>query len=1308
MSKNCVVIYPDFRVCYTDNNLMIKGGKFYAFFDEGTGLWTTNISAVARAVDKALEAASEKSPGAIVEYLDSFSTKKWKEFLDFTNHLPDFYKPLDRTVLFANSEITKESYATKKLSYNLGEGSMANYDLLASVLYSPEERQKFEWAIGAIATGYAKEIQKFIVFRGSPGSGKSTIINIIQMLFEGYYDFFDAKALGNGNNSFAMEPFAKNPLVAIQHDGDLSGIEDNTRLNSIIAHENLNVNEKFKSIYSAKFDSFLIMGTNKPVRITDSKSGIIRRLIDIYPTDNRVAFDEYNRCMKGIKFELGAIMQHCIDVFNELGPDFYNNYIPTKMISATNDLYNFLEDNIDLYLEKDETYLSEAWKLYNEWADEANSKYRYSKRVFKEELKEYFREYAEQKRVDGVRVRSYYGEFKAEKFSGMADAKDSVEAAVIDIPNLPDWLNLTPHTNSILDIYSADCLAQNAMIRNNVSVPRVAWAKCETKMSDIRPTTEHYLKVQENIIVIDFDLQNDDGEKDLARNLEAASQWPKTYCETSKSGKGLHLHYIYKGDVNQLARLYDQHVEIKVFTGGSALRRKLSLANDEPIAEFTGSLPLKEAKKMVDWEGVQNERHLRSMIAKNLNKEIFGSTKQSIDHIRDILDNAYASGIVYDVRDMKAAVRTFAINSSNNKSYCIKAMQRMKWHSDDIGPFVDFEKDEIVFFDVEVFPNLFVVCYKKKGEETRCLINPDGPVIEQLCKYRLVGFNNREYDNHILWARMMGYTNEQLYRVSKAIISGNGGKFGPAYNLSYTDIFDFCSTKMSLKKWEIKLGILHLELGLDWDTPVPEELWEKVAIYCKNDVDSTEAVFDENYGDFVAREILADIANIMTGKNTSNTNTKTNTLTARFIFGNNNDPRDEFVYTDLSKEFPGYKYDPITKTSTYKGVITGEGGYAKGWPGAYFNVWCFDVAGMHPSSAFALNIFGDRYTKQYKKIYDLRICIKHGDLEKAKEIFDHKLDKYLDDPKLAKALSKALKIAINAVYGCTSAPYDNIFKDPRNIDNIVAKRGALFMLNLKEEIEKRGGQIVHIKTDSVKVVNPSKELADFIFEYGQKYGYTFEVEHVYERLCIVNDAVYVARYGDDDPDPDIRGQWTATGTQFKVPYVFKTLFSKEELTINDFFETKESKAGVIFMDFDHDLEDVSFWEDLKEVRRKKNKGVKITKKAEAILDEYLYLTDEALDEKIAAGHNYQFVGKVGAFAPVKYECGGATLMTKNAKTGTYGAVTGTKGYHWLEASTVAERKDKFDILDKSYHEELAEKAIETICMFIPFEQFTTV
>jgi phage/plasmid-associated DNA primase len=49
------------------------------------------------------------------------------------------------------------------------------------------------------------------------------------------------------------------------------------------------MNEKYKSSYSSRIDAMLFPGSNQPVRISDAKSGIIRRLIDIHPTGSSSA-----------------------------------------------------------------------------------------------------------------------------------------------------------------------------------------------------------------------------------------------------------------------------------------------------------------------------------------------------------------------------------------------------------------------------------------------------------------------------------------------------------------------------------------------------------------------------------------------------------------------------------------------------------------------------------------------------------------------------------------------------------------------------------------------------------------------------------------------------------------------------------------------------------------------------------------------------------------------------------------------------------------------------------------------------------
>jgi hypothetical protein len=1253
---------------------MIRGGDFYAVWVEERGMWSTDEQDALQLIDREMIKFAEehkKENGGRVNILYMWDAENgmidtWHKYCQ--KRMRDSFHPLDRSLIFSNYDTNKKDYASKRLDYPLEPGDIPAWDKLISTLYSEEERRKIEWAIGAIVTGDSKKIQKFMVLYGAAGTGKSTILNVIQQLFKGYYSVFDAKALGSSSNAFALEAFKTNPLVAIQHDGDLSKIEDNTRLNSVVSHELMTVNEKFKSPYESAFDCFLFMGTNKPVKITDGKSGLIRRLIDVTPSGNKLSAREYKTVMKQVTFELGAIACHCRDVYLS-DPGIYDTYIPNAMMGASNDFYNYIIDSFHVFVKEDGTTLKAAWEMYKTYCDDAKVTYPFSQRNFKEELKNYFREYDERFSFDdGTRVRSYYSGFRTELFDTPSKPK---KAESKQKPKLIQFEAI----ESIFDKECSDCFAQYATTNGT---PTKKWENVTSKLSELDTSKLHYVKVPENHIVIDFDIPDENGNKCFEKNLAEASKWPATYAELSKSGAGIHLHYIYTGDPTKLSLVYDDHIEVKSFKGNSSLRRKLTKCNNLPIATISSGLPLKGEDKLVNFDAIKNEKALRTMIKRNLNKEYHPATKPSIDFIYKILEDAYESGMGYDVSDMYNAVLGFAASSTNNANYCMKLVGKMKFKSAEPSTTQDDETDSLVFYDVEVFPNLFLVNWKYQGEGKPVvrMINPKPADIEALMRHKLVGFNCRRYDNHILYARLMGYDNEQIYNLSQKIVNGNGGFFGEAYNVSYTDVYDFSSKKQSLKKWEIELGIHHQELGLPWDQPVPEELWIKVAEYCDNDVIATEKVFDHLKGDFVARQILATLAK-------GTVNDTTNSLSAKIIFGTNRNPQDQFNYRFMGIEeipidmdgdeytlfddnkrplFPGYKYE--AGKSTYRGEEVGEGGYVYAEPGMYVNVALLDVASMHPSSIIAEELFGPIYTKRFKEIKDARLAIKHKDYDTAKKMLDGALAPYITELESGNAwftagdLAQALKIVINSIYGLTAANFDNPFRDKRNIDNIVAKRGALFMINLKHEVQRRGFTVAHIKTDSIKVPNATPEIIQFIFDYGKKYGYDFEHEATYDRMCLVNDAVYIAKYKDGKE----AGQWTATGKQFQVPYVFKKLFSRESIELGDMCETM-SVSTALYLD-----------------------------------------SNENLPEN---EHNYHFVGKVGNFCPIKPGHGGGELLREGKdKEGNvkYSSATGAKGYRWLESEMVRQL-GKADDIDRSYYDKQVDKAVEEISKYGDFEWF---
>lgn len=1237
-TKNAQEIYPDFTVGRS-KDLMVRGRAFYAIWDEEAGLWSTDEYDVQRLVDQDLKEYYEKlkadtGGNYTVKYLRSFGSNGWSQFRKYLQNISDNSHQLDQNLTFANTEVKKSDYVSRRLSYPLSPGDYSAWDELVGTLYSVEERAKIEWAIGAIVSGEAKRIQKFLVLYGPAGSGKSTILNIILKLFEGYTTTFEAKALGSSNNAFSTEAFKDNPLVAVQQDGDLSKIEDNTKLNSIISHEEMTMNEKYKPSYTSRVNAFLFMGTNQPVKISDAKSGIIRRLIDVHPTGVKIPINHYNTLISQIDFELGAIAYHCLEVYRKMGRNYYNNYRPLEMMLQTDIFFNFIEAHYDIFKEQDSVSLKQAYSLYKEFCNDTGIERQLPQYKVREELRNYFNDFKDRATVNGAVVRSFYTGFNANKFK--EPSKDDLSYSLV-----------IEETESLLDEVLAEQPAQGFKLdESGNEIPIKRWATVKKTLADIDTREVHFVKLPENHIVIDFDLKDENGEKSLERNLEAASVWPPTYAELSKGGAGVHLHYYYDGGVYDLAANYSDGIEVKTLLGDASLRRRLSKCNNIPIATINSGLPLKE-KKMLHGDTIQSEKGLRNLILRNLKKEIHPGTKPSVDFIHTILEEAYESGMPYDVTDMRSDILAFANNSTNQAMYCLKLVQKMKFVGQEESVVPEKAADDrMVYFDVEVYPNLFVVCWKYEGSpDVVRMINPTPQEVEGLFAFKLVGFNNRRYDNHILYGRYMGYDNQSLYELSSKIINGNhSAMFGEAYNLSFTDIYDFSSKKQGLKKFEIDLGLHHMELDFPWDEPVPESEWNRVVEYCVNDVVATEAVFESRRADFKARQILTELSGL-----TENDTTQRHT--AKIIFGNDRDARKSFIYTDLSKEFPGYIFD--AGKSEYRGEDPSEGGYVYAEPGIYEDVAVLDVASMHPTSIIELNLFGE-YTPNFEDLMTARLAIKHGNYTEARKMLGGKLKPYLEDSKDAEELSYALKIIINTVYGLTSAKFDNPFRDVRNKDNIVAKRGALFMIDLKHAVQELGYTVAHIKTDSIKIPNADQHIIDFVTNFGDKYGYVFEHEKTYDKFCLVNDAVYIARDGD---------KWNAVGAQFQHPYVYKTLFSKEDLIFDDLCETKQVAQGLIYLDFD-------------------------------------FVNKPMFDYKGA-----HFVGKTGRFVPVTEESGGGILY--RVKDDKHYAVTGTKGYFWMEAEHVKMMgEDAYSrIIDQSYFENLADAAVKAIKKFGSFEEF---
>ena len=197
----------------------------------------------------------------------------------------------------------------------------------------------------------------------------------------------------------------------------------------------------------------------------------------------------------------------------------------------------------------------------------------------------------------------------------------------------------------------------------------------------------------------------------------------------------------------------------------------------------------------------------------------------------------------------------------------------------------------------------------------------------------------------------------------------------------------------------------------------------------------------------------------------------------------------------------------------------------------------------------------------------------------------------------------------------------------------------------------------HIKTDSIKVPKITLAYADedivqFIIDFGHEYGYSFETEAIFDKFCLVNDSVYIAK--------ERGGGWTATGAQFQVPYVFKTLFTHEDIGFDDLCETK-SVTSALYLDM-----------------------------------------NEALPE---GAHDYRFVGRVGRFCPMKPGSGGGLLL-RDAGDGKYASANGATGYRWMEAEQVKELGLE-GCIDRSYYDRQVDAAVASISKYGDFEWFVS-
>lgn len=410
----------------------------------------------------------------------------------------------------------------------------------------------------------------------------------------------------------------------------------------------------------------------------------------------------------------------------------------------------------------------------------------------------------------------------------------------------------------------------------------------------------------------------------------------------------------------------------------------------------------------------------------------------------------------------------------------------------------------MIFYDFEVFEyDWLVVLFDSKNKCEEVIIN-DKEKLEnfyQENKFDIwVGFNNKNYDQHILKGILCGFNPK---KISDYIITdhNNGWGYSNLMNKIYTIQYDVMnSLNKGLKTYEGFQGKNIKESDVAFNIPrkLTQNEIEETIIYCRSDVINTYELFIKTIKDFKAHMNLVKMAggNL---KYLSKTKTQLSSIILQAKKTIRDDEFDVFVPDNLEikkykKVVDWYKSDDSKRY--YKRVKKKHGGYKNeenklevsvagvvhvfGWGGThgarkkYHSKGYFillDVSSLYPSLMIKYNLLS-------------RSCSRSG-VKKYEEIYH----KRLELKSLGKKEEQApLKLVLNSTYGAAKDKF-NALLDPRNA-NLVCLFGQLFLLDLIEHLE-NDSEIIQSNTDGILIkVNPKdfEKIDDIAYEWEERTG----------------------------------------------------------------------------------------------------------------------------------------------------------------------------------------------------------------------------
>jgi len=446
-----------------------------------------------------------------------------------------------------------------------------------------------------------------------------------------------------------------------------------------------------------------------------------------------------------------------------------------------------------------------------------------------------------------------------------------------------------------------------------------------------------------------------------------------------------------------------------------------------------------------------------------------------------------------------------------------------------------FKMNKIVFYDLEVSPNYFLIGIKHEdgkieqysafGKKATLKQKHINRVQKLLNEYAFVGFNSLNYDSPILHEMLKGKTTQQIHAMSFDLVEGDLKRWEcNIASKNQIDIMEVAPQQASLKLYGARLGTKKLQdLPYGVHDKLTKPQTKKMAKYNVNDLDLTEALYtallpqlkirenlSKKYGiDVMSRsdaQVAEDVFKKLLGITKKPKIDKPNIVeyTApkyiKFKSKELNKLRDKFEKTNYAIN---HKSGSIITPDWIKEndkVIIGGIAYTIGIGGIHSNeksvahvgdIKNADIQSMYPSLIINSGKFpiqlGAEWMNIYRGFRDDRILIKHSNKE----------------------LSAMLKIFLNGSFGKLGSHYSVLYAPHLLLDTTIT--GQLTLLMTIEALVDAGITVLSANTDGVEYIDSTNKGQKLIDKLGKKSNLVWE-HAAYKALYSRDVNSYVAVY----------------------------------------------------------------------------------------------------------------------------------------------------------------------------------------------------